>query len=163
MRRVSMFAVLPAVIVAFVLLIRFRPRSVARFNRVVTNRITGLFAGRAPSFGILIHRGRKSGRVYRTPVNLFRAPAGFLIVLTYGHGSEWVKNVLADGGCELETRGRRYRLSNPEIVRDPSHRLFPWPARIILTLGGVTEYMRLSASPAASAAAAPAFSNGVVH
>src|SRR5580692_1772431 len=29
---------------------------------------------RSQGFGILTHIGRKSGRVYRTPVNLFRAP-----------------------------------------------------------------------------------------
>jgi hypothetical protein len=29
---------------------------------------------RQPGFGILTHVGRKSGRLYRTPVNVFRAP-----------------------------------------------------------------------------------------
>lgn len=41
-----------------------------------------------PGFGILTHIGRKSGKVYRTPVNVFRAPEGFLITPTYGQGSE---------------------------------------------------------------------------
>jgi hypothetical protein len=31
----------------------------------------------------------------------------FIIALTYSSESEWVKNVLAAGGCELKTRGKR--------------------------------------------------------
>src|SRR6266403_5201390 len=115
-----------------VLLIRFRKRWVAAFNLAVTNRITSRFAGRLPGFGILTHVGRKSGRVYRTPVNVFRAPDGFLIALTYSSQSEWVKNVLAAGGCELKTRGKRYQLSAPKVVRDPTRRRFPIPVRGVL-------------------------------
>src|ERR1700730_2254544 len=105
-------------VLAPILLIRFRKRWVAAFNLAVTNRITTRFANRLPGFGILTHVGRKSGKVYRTPVNVFRAPDGFLIALTYGTHSEWVKNVLAAGGCQLETRGARYQLSSPTIVHD---------------------------------------------
>src|SRR6266851_5514108 len=92
-----------AILVAPILLIRFRKRWVAAFNLAVTNRITSRFAARLPGFGVLTHVGRKSGRVYRTPVNVFRAPEGFLIALTYGRESEWVQNVLAAGNCQLET------------------------------------------------------------
>src|SRR5579864_8603810 len=108
-----------------IFLIRFRKRSVAAFNLVVTNRITSRFAGRLPGFGILAHVGRKSGRVYRTPVNVFRAPEGFLIPLTYGRESEWVRNVIAAGGCKGETRSVQYQLSAPSIVHDPTRRRFP--------------------------------------
>jgi deazaflavin-dependent oxidoreductase (nitroreductase family) len=100
-----------AILVAPILLIRFRKRWVAAFNLAVTNRITSPFAARLPGFGILTHVGRKSGRVYRTPVNVFRAPEGFLIALTYGRESEWVRNVVTAGACQLETRGVRYQLS----------------------------------------------------
>ena len=57
-----------------VLMMRFRKRSLAKINIAVTNRITSLFAGWLPGFGILTHVGRKSGKVYRTPVNVFRVP-----------------------------------------------------------------------------------------
>src|SRR5216117_3210533 len=75
-----------------ILMMRFRKRWLAKVNIAVTNRITSLFAGWLPGFGILTHVGRKSGKVYRTPVNVFRAPNGFIIALTYGRESEWVKN-----------------------------------------------------------------------
>ncbi len=111
---------------------------------VVTNRFTSLFAGWLPGFGILTHLGRKSGKVYYTPVNVFRAPNGLVIALTYSSQSEWVKNVLAAGGCELKTRGKEYKLSAPKIVRDPTRRRFPIPVRVVLRLVGADEYMELS-------------------
>src|SRR5712691_7325221 len=76
-----------AILVAPILLIRFRKRWVAAFKLAITNRITSRFAARLPGFGVLTYVGRKSGRVYRTPVNVFRAPEGFLIALTYGRES----------------------------------------------------------------------------
>jgi deazaflavin-dependent oxidoreductase (nitroreductase family) len=99
-----------------VLMMRFRRRWLAKINIAFTNRITGVFAGWLPGFGILTHVGRKSGKVYRTPVNVFRASNGFIIALTYSSQSEWVKNVLAAGGCELKTRGKKYRLSALHVV-----------------------------------------------
>jgi deazaflavin-dependent oxidoreductase (nitroreductase family) len=126
-----------------ILLMWFRKRWLA-INISVTNRITGLFAGWLPGFGILTHVGRKSGKVYRTPVNVFRASNGFIIALTYSSQSEWVKNVLAAGGCELKTRTEKYQLSTPNIVRDPTRQRFPIPVRIVLRLVGADEYMELS-------------------
>lgn len=127
-----------------VLMMRFRKRWLAKINIAFTNRITGLFAGWLPGFCILTHVGRKSGKVYRTPVNVFRAPDGFVIALTYSSRSEWVNNVLAAGGCELETRGKKYQLSAPKVVRDPTRRRFPIPVRLVLRIVGADEYMELS-------------------
>jgi deazaflavin-dependent oxidoreductase (nitroreductase family) len=129
-----------------ILMMRFRKRWLAKVNIVLTNRITNLFAGWLPGFGILTHIGRKSGKVYQTPVNVFRAPNGFVIALTYSSESEWVKNVLAAAGGELKTRGKNYRLSAPKVVRDPTRRRFPIPVRLVLTLVGADEYMELSNS-----------------
>jgi deazaflavin-dependent oxidoreductase (nitroreductase family) len=127
-----------------VLMMRFRKRWLAKINIVFTNRITRLFAGWLPGFGILTHVGRKSGKVYRTPINVFRASNGFIVALTYSSRSEWVKNVLVAGGCQLKTRGREYRLSAPKVVRDPTRRGFPIPVRLVLRLVGADEYMELS-------------------
>jgi deazaflavin-dependent oxidoreductase (nitroreductase family) len=137
-----------ALLLAPILLIRFRKKWVAAFNLAVTNRITKRFAARLPGFGILTHIGRKSGEVYRTPVNVFRAPEGFLIALTYGRESEWVQNVLAAEGCQLETRGVRRLLSAPTIVHDPTRRRFPFPVRIVLRLIGANDFMQFSSSRA---------------
>ena len=127
-----------------ILLMRFRKRWLAKINIAFTNRITRLFAGWLPGFGILTHVGRKSGKVYRTPVNVFRASNGFVIALTYSSQCEWVKNVLAAGACEVKTRGRRYQVSAPNVVPDPSRRRFPFVVRTVLRLVGADEYMELS-------------------
>ena len=141
----SVGAIIVIVIAASgVLMMRFRKRWLAKINIAFTNRITSLFAGWFPGFGILTHVGRKSGKVYRTPVNVFRAPNGFIIALTYSSQSEWVKNVLAAGGCELKTRGKKYRLFAPKVVRDPTRRRFPIPVLVVLRIVGADEYMELS-------------------
>ena len=127
-----------------VLMMRFRKRWLAKINIAFTNRITGLFAGWLPGFGILTRVGRKSGKVYRTPINVFLASNGFIIALTYSSQSEWVKNVLAAGGCELKTRGKKYQLAAPKIVHDPTRRRFPLPVRVVLRIVGADEYMELS-------------------
>lgn len=70
-------------------------RGMAHFNRRVTNRLTRPLAHWLPGFGIVVHEGRSSKREYRTPVNVFRAPGGYVIALTYGTESDWVQNVRA--------------------------------------------------------------------
>jgi deazaflavin-dependent oxidoreductase (nitroreductase family) len=133
-----------AIAASGILMMRFRKRWLAKINIAFTNRITGLFAGWLPGFGILTHVGRKSGKVYRTPINVFRASNGFIIALTYSSQSEWVKNVLAAGGCELQTRGKKYHLSGPNVVHDSMRRRFPIPVRVVLRIVGADEYMELS-------------------
>ena len=128
-----------------ILLMRFRKRWLAKINIAVTNRITSPFSGWLPGFGILTHVGRKSGKVYTTPVNVFRAPGGFVIALTYSSQSEWVRNVLSAGGCQLKTRGKKYQLSAPNVVRDPTRRRFPIPVRVVLRIVGADEYIDLAA------------------
>ncbi len=120
------------------------PRFVARFNRRATNRLTSKFADRLPLFGILIHKGRRSGQIYRTPINVLRDGDDYLIALTYGAKSDWVRNVLAAGTADMVTRGREVRLANPRLVVDPNMRWVPWPGRLILKLAGVNEYLRLT-------------------
>lgn len=136
--------IIVAIAATGVLMMRFRKRWLAKINIILTNRITSLFAGWLPGFGILTHVGRKSGKVYRTPVNVFRASNGFIIALTYSSQSEWVKNVLAADGCELKTRRKTYQLSAPKVVHDPARRRFPIPVRIVLRIVGADEYMELS-------------------
>jgi deazaflavin-dependent oxidoreductase (nitroreductase family) len=136
-----------AVMAVPILLVRFRRRWMAKFNLAVTNRITGLFVEWMPGFGMLTHVGRKSGRIYKTPVNIFRRPGGFLIALTYGPKSEWVKNVLAAGGCQLVTRRVGYKLSAPSLVHDPTRGRFPLIVRVVLRMMGAEYFFQLLIAP----------------
>jgi hypothetical protein len=77
-------------------------------------------------------------------VNVFALREGFLIALTYGHDSEWVRNVLAAGGCEIETRGIVHKLSTPVVVHELTDHRLPWVVSIILRVIGVTDYLQLS-------------------
>jgi deazaflavin-dependent oxidoreductase (nitroreductase family) len=106
-------------------------------------------ARRLPGFGVVVHRGRKSGRQFQTPVNVFETSGGYVIALTYGAESEWVKNVLAAGGCELITRGRRRQLISPEIVRDAQQRAVPRVLRPFLRFMNVTNFLCLELTDAA--------------
>lgn len=127
-----------------ILLVRFYKRGLAVLHRTITNRVMIRFAGRLPGFAVLTNVGRKSGKLYRTPVNVFRGPDGFLIALTYGRNSGWVKNVLAAQGCELETRRVKYELSTPVIVNDPTRRRFPLIVRTVLGLIDANDFLQLS-------------------
>ncbi|TMC12237.1 MAG: nitroreductase family deazaflavin-dependent oxidoreductase [Chloroflexi bacterium] len=122
-------------------------RRMATVNRYVTNRVLGGPANRLPGFGVVHHVGRRSGRHYRTPVNAFRTPGGYVFALTYGSSAEWVKNVLAAGGCELVTRGRRVRLTTPRLYRDERRSAMPAHVRVVLGLVGVSEFLELTRVP----------------
>lgn len=96
------------------------PQRLARFNRHVTNPVQRLWAGRLPPFGILEHVGRRSGRTYRTPLNVFPAdidgtPA-VVIVLTYGPDRDWLKNLHAAGGGRIQRSGKTFGVSQPQTV-----------------------------------------------
>jgi deazaflavin-dependent oxidoreductase (nitroreductase family) len=118
-----------------------------RFRHVVTRYVDPVLrplAGRLPAFGIVTHRGRKSGREYRTPVNVFRSGDHYLFFLTYGSDVEWVRNILAAGGCMLRTRGRDVRLVEPELIADAEATLAPRFVRFVeKRLAGATEVLRM--------------------
>jgi deazaflavin-dependent oxidoreductase (nitroreductase family) len=120
---------------------RFRPVALH-----VINPLTRVFAGWMPGFGLLTYRGRTTGRTYRLPTNVFRRGNRYIFVLTYGSGSQWVKNVLAAGGCQIRVRGRDIRLVEPELVVDPALKPIPLPARLIEHLGGATELLLMRAA-----------------
>jgi deazaflavin-dependent oxidoreductase (nitroreductase family) len=101
-------------------------------------------ATRLPAFGVLTHVGRKTGRVYRTPINLFRRGDHYLFFLTYGSDVQWVKNVIAAGSCSVETDGRVVELVEPELITDPELRPAPSHVRFVeRRIAGVTQYLRM--------------------
>jgi deazaflavin-dependent oxidoreductase (nitroreductase family) len=120
-----------------------RMRVIRPFTTHVFNPIARRFAGWLPGFGILEYKGRKSGRTYRTPINVFRRGDWFVFALTYGADVQWVKNIVAAGGCILRTRGRAVRLVDPELFVDPSRRLMPLLVRIVLRFDRATEFLRM--------------------
>ncbi|WP_194814097.1 nitroreductase family deazaflavin-dependent oxidoreductase [Nocardia sp. XZ_19_385] len=101
------------------------PRWLARANKVGLNRVVAFIAPWAPGWAVVVHRGRKSGKVFRTPLWAFRRDDRFVIALTYGSRSDWVRNVLAAGGCEMQSRRRLYEVGSPQVYHDPKAREMP--------------------------------------
>lgn len=124
------------------------PRRVGQWNKVGLNRLTRHIAPWLPGLGVVVHCGRRSGRRYRTPVNVFRTDDGYLFALTYGPGTDWVKNVMAAGGCELETRGYTVRLVSPRLYHDETRRGIRPGERLILRAIGVADFMALTTASA---------------
>jgi deazaflavin-dependent oxidoreductase (nitroreductase family) len=98
-------------------------------------------------FLLLTHRGRRSGRVYRTVLEVVAYdPATGESIVTAGWGvhNEWYRNLEAAAALEVETGGRRYwpeqRLLTPEEVYEALaayvRRDHP-PQRIVVRLFGL--------------------------
>ncbi len=111
-------------------------KSFLRLLKVTLNPVTRRIArsGFGP-FAIVRHVGRKSGKVYETPIIVTRVPDGFVIELTYGKDVDWHKNVLARGGCTILWHGKAYPIvSIRPLDADTGRAAFPPPARWILSL-----------------------------
>ena len=92
------------------------PQWLARFNRYVTNPVQRLWAGRAPTMGILEHVGRRSGTRYRTPLTVFSTADGVAILLTYGPDRDWLKNLTASGSATMRRYGRSFAVTDPRVM-----------------------------------------------
>lgn len=105
-------------------------RRVARFNKVVTNRVQMLWAPRLAPWGVVVHVGRRSGREYRTPVVASVSGTTLTIAVLYGVESDWVKNLLAANGGTFVRRRRALRLTEPRVLPPSEARVskLAWPA-----------------------------------
>jgi deazaflavin-dependent oxidoreductase (nitroreductase family) len=119
-------------------------KRMARFNRQVLNHLTRPLARQLPGFGVIIHHGRRSGRIYETPVNVFRSGDGYVVALTYGASADWVRNVLTAGVCDLVTRGSRMPVVVSHIQHDEQRLAVPAAVRPILRLIRVADFLHLS-------------------
>ena len=124
------------------------PPAIGQFNRRVTNRLTAPLVGRVRAFARVEHRGRRSGAVYQTPILLFHDGPDLVIALTYGPGTDWVKNILAAGSGVVIEKNRRIPAANPRLESGPAA-MAPLPriVRTFLGLTGVTETLRLTPAP----------------
>ncbi len=114
------------------------PRALAAFNRRVTNPIQRRWAGVIPLHGIIEHVGRRSGRVYRTPVLAFVQGDRVAFLVGYGLQSDWVRNLLKAGQGGLEHRRRHYTMTDVTLVHSPDGRAFlPLAMRLLTRVFGL--------------------------
>lgn len=123
------------------------PDRMRQVNKVALNKLTKPLARWLPGLGVVVHRGRRSGKAFQTPVNVFPRPGGrYVLALTYGADTDWVKNVLATGGCELLTRGKRIKLTAPRLFHDETRQEIRVLERLILGRLHVYDFLELRVS-----------------
>jgi deazaflavin-dependent oxidoreductase (nitroreductase family) len=91
-------------------------RKVAGFNKLINNRIQLAYAWLLPPWAVILHRGRRSGRQYRTPVLAFDRDGMMIIALLYGEESDWLRNLRAAGGGRVVRAGRTFSIGAPRVV-----------------------------------------------
>lgn len=82
------------------------------------NRFTLTFAGTRifPLYGVLEHRGRRSGKIFRTPVVVNRISDGFIVPMPWGQATDWFRNLTAAGEGTIRWKGRDYPVVQPEVI-----------------------------------------------
>jgi deazaflavin-dependent oxidoreductase (nitroreductase family) len=121
------------------------PRQVARWNKAGLNRAVRHVAPWMPGLGLVVHRGRRSGREYRTPVQVFQSREGFIVALTYGADTDWLRNIQAAGGGLLRTRGLIFQVSEPRVYHDEKRAGIRPAERQMLRLLDVADFVHLRA------------------
>ncbi len=66
--------------------------------------------------GIIKHVGRRSGKLYETPVGIEETVDGFVITLPYGRRADWLQNVLAAGQAAIVHEGQTYEVTDPQLI-----------------------------------------------
>jgi deazaflavin-dependent oxidoreductase (nitroreductase family) len=128
------------------------PAALKRFNKVVTHRLTRPLVGHG-TFVELEHVGRRSGTVYRTPLNAFRDGDTVTIALTYGPDTDWLRNVRAAGACRMRIGAEVVTLGPPqELPTEVGLARMPAPVRFLLPRLGVADFVELHVADAARVA-----------
>ena len=93
---------------------------------------------------VLVHRGRKSGRVFRTPLEILvedREQGEFVVAPMWGRNSDWYRNVIVGGLVEVHVRGEDRRVQWRELgeaerraAMDAYREAHPMYSRIILRM-----------------------------
>jgi deazaflavin-dependent oxidoreductase (nitroreductase family) len=108
-------------------------------------RLRWLMRGLSPApIVVLVHRGRRSGKIYRTPVEAIveDAERGEIVVSPmWGENSDWYRNVLAGGLVEARLRGegrqlewRRLSEEERRLALSAYRREHPVYSRLILRM-----------------------------
>lgn len=95
-------------------------------------------------FALLRHVGRHSGKRYETPIMVWRMQDGFVIVLTYGPQTDWLRNLQAADQGSLCWHKREYVFKTPAFIdAKTASRALPPFIKFVLGLRGDTEFVKL--------------------
>ena len=123
------------------------PEPVTKINKRILNPFMRHLAVRLPGMAVVVHRGRRSGRRYETPVLAFVRGPTVTLALTYGADVDWLKNVMAAGGCRFIRSGRERTLTDPRtLTPEAGMARMPAAIRLVLRAFNVDEFVELTAS-----------------
>ena len=136
MRHLIVVSTVVVVAGAFVAWRRDRRLGSGFMNRVVDPILVerGLAGRGASEIGTLEHVGRKSGTRRLTPIHPVVVPDGMRIVVPLAERSEWARNVLAAGGCQIELHGTVHELDLPVLAVPQDVPGLPAPVRWLGTV-----------------------------
>lgn len=93
---------------------------------------------------VLIHTGRSSGHEFQTPLDAHPVENGFIFILMYGSGSDWVQNTLASGAATLRTGGEDVDLEAPRLItKEVAWEQLPATTKAPPGFLRVTEYLQM--------------------
>lgn len=115
------------------------------FNKYILNRVMlGVSKNGKGPYTVLRHIGRRSGQSYRTPVFASYAGETVIIPLPYGEQVDWLRNILAQGGCELTGNKSMMTAINPGLLgRAAGLALLPKTRSKIFRLFKIEKFLRL--------------------
>ena len=97
-----------------------------------------------PLYGVIEHRGRRSGKLFHTPVVVRPVPGGFIVPMPWGERTDWYRNVRAAGACVVRWKGRDYPLVQPEVIDAADARAaFGSTTQALLPRLGIRQCVRL--------------------
>ena len=100
-------------------------------------------AGQPGAFaGVIEHRGRVSGSIYRTPVGIRPTDDGFVIALPYDTRPDWIRNVLAADRAVITVEGETTEVEHPEVLPISWARPF-FDEKDRGKMGSITQCLRL--------------------
>ena len=123
-----------------------RPRGGMQIATRLFNPLTMLLAGTRllPLYGVIHHRGRRSGKDFRTPVVVRPTDDGFIVPMPWGEGTDWYRNVRAAGTCVIRWKGRDYAMTRPEVLDAASAQAaFSGSQRAAMARFGIKQALRL--------------------
>ncbi|WP_082948223.1 MULTISPECIES: nitroreductase family deazaflavin-dependent oxidoreductase [unclassified Mycobacterium] len=119
-------------------------------NKYLLNPLMVRLAGRKNWYAAAIeHTGRRSGKVYTTPVVAERTPDGFVVPLPYGTDVDWLQNIRAAGRATITSHGEKHEVVRPEII-DAADALpmLSTSRRRTFERVGIAEFLRVKDRPA---------------
>ena len=97
--------------------------------------------GLVPIWGVVTHRGRRSGRVYHTPVAVLAHADRFLIPLPFSERTDWCRNVLAAGGASFRWKGKEFTIGELQVIDTAASSEALGPLRPIVSLLGIRHFL----------------------